>query len=205
MTQRELRKVMLISMHTCPSPDLQVPSFLCPFLHQNTLKYSRFLMTTGVLVGALHALCTPIPALKTSLQEIPSPMREAPPPAIQCALGAALTYPPGHVPCPSRPGTEQHRPLLHLTGSDGRWPSCSTAMLLNLPVLQEPPHCPELLQLQRINLVHSLLSTYPVKEFLNPRDSEKMSSPELLERIITPMTRWGTSVPLPTLGRDLYL
>ena len=113
---------MLISMHMQPSLALRVPSFLCPFLHQakDTLKHSHLLMTTNVLVGALHPLSTAIPDLKISLQEIPSPVQEAPPPATQCAVGASLTHPSGHLTCPSRSGTEECRPLPHLTGSDGR-------------------------------------------------------------------------------------
>lgn len=76
-----------------------------------------------------------------------------------------------------------------MRGRDGRRPICCAAMVLNLPVLQEPPCCPELLQPQRIKLVHSLLSAYPAKEFLNPRGAEEMNSPELLERVITPIMR----------------
>ena len=127
-------------------------------------------------------------------------MQEAPP-AVQCALGASSAHPLGHLTCPSRPGTEQCRPSPHRTGSDGRQTVCSTAVLINLPVLQEKPHCPELLQLQSIKLLHSLLSTYPIKVFLNPRVMQKMNSPELLERIVTPMTGWGTSISLAMLRK----
>lgn len=189
--KRDLRKVMLISTHTCPSLALQVPSFLCPFPHhtKDTLKHSHLLKTTNVLTGVLPPLSTTIPDFKTSLQEIPSPVQKAPPPAIQRAVGASLTHPARHLTCSSRSGTEKCRPSSHLRGSDGRRPICCTAMVLNLPVLQEPPCCPELLQPQRIKLVPSLLSAYPAKELLNPRGAEEMNSPELLERVITPIMR----------------
>lgn len=118
-----------------------------------------------------------------------NPFSCAPPPAIQCAVGASLTHPARHLTCFSRSATEKCRPSSHVRGSDGRRPICCTAMVLNLPVLQEPPCCPELLQPQRIKLVHSLLSAYPAKEFLNPRGAEEMKSPELLERVITPIMR----------------
>lgn len=162
-------------------------------------------MATSVLIGALHPLSTTVPDFKIPLQEIPSPVREASPPAVQRALGASLTHLPGHLTCPSRPGTEQRQPLPHLTDSNRKWPSCSTAMLFNPPVSQEQPHCPELLQLQRNKLVPSLLSAYPVTEFLNPRGTEEINSPELLERVITPIMGWGTNISLPMLERDLCL
>lgn len=82
--------------------------------------------------------------------------------APQDAVGASYP-PPGQPKCPPRPGTRECMSLAHLTGTRGWWPTCCTAMLLNPPVLQEPLHCLELLQLQRIQLVHSLISTHPLR------------------------------------------
>lgn len=74
--KRDLRKVMLISTHTCPSLALWVPSFLCPFPHhtKDTPKHSHLLKTINVLTGVLPPLPTTIPDFKTSMQEIPSPV-----------------------------------------------------------------------------------------------------------------------------------
>lgn len=140
MTQSDLRKSILISSHMWPSLALQVPSFLCPF-------GKGHIQTSPHAVD--HKCSCWCPTVQRQLLEL---LR---------MLWEPLTH---FQDSPSVPPHLAHRSEgPRRTGTHGWWPTCCTAMLLNLPVLQEPPHCPELLQLQRIQLVHSLTSTCPVR------------------------------------------